>query len=171
MMEFLRVLARICIALGILAVCCAVALILLTSWKIPLHIYQLHVLQKHFRDAVGPIHPAQSKLIVEMSEFGNFGNSNHCDYIVGEFRSSQLQMEEIKRFYDGAKVRSFDGGPPLSVEIYFPEDLREAAAHDYYWNHWLERYIPSQERISYQNTYFVFTESAMHPPDGDIRCH
>lgn len=172
-MEFLRVLTRFCIALGILAVCCAVALILLTSWEIPLHNYQLHVLQKHFRDTIQPIHPAQSKLIVEMEEFGNFGQSNHCDYQVGEFRSSPLSKEEVVRAYANTSVLSFDMTSYLPTEIYFAEELLNAEKW-WPWNEWLQKYIPGRSLASDEtgvNIYFVFVASEMHPPDGDFRCH
>lgn len=146
-----------------------VLLIIMVTWKIPLHTYQLHVLQRHFHTEVRAL--PESILRTEMREFGNFGQSNHCDYIVGEFRSSSLPKEEITQFYAGTSVHSFDKTSQLPVEIYFAEDLHEVALHDYYLKHWLEKYIPTQKDAVYDRTYFVFTMSAMHPPDGDFRCH
>lgn len=146
-----------------------VLLIIMFTWKIPLHTYQLRVLQRHFHTEVQAF--PNSVLRSEMREFGNFGQSNHCDYIVGEFRSSPLPKEEIAQFYTGTSVHPFDKTSRLPVEIYFAEDLHEAALHDYYWEYWLEKYIPTQKDAVDDHTYFVFTMSAMHPPDGDFRCH
>ncbi len=162
---------RIAAALSILVFFCAAAFLLFMSWKIPVHNYQLYVLQKHFRHTMQPIHPPQSTLIAEMAEFGNFGNSNHCDYLVGEFRSSALPREEVQKAYGEVKVLSFDGVSHLPLEIYFAETLREAAEHDYYWQSWLETYLPAQKHALYQDTYFVSVASDMHSPDGDLRCH
>lgn len=158
---------------GVIAFCLALGLVSILTWKMPLHNYQLYVLQRHFYDTMQPIHPAQSKLIAEMAEFGNFGNSNHCDYQVGEFRSSPLSREEVTRAYANTSVLSFDKTSHLPTEIYFAEELLDAGKW-WPWDEWLQKYIPGRSLVlgeNKENIYLVFIASEMHPPDGDIRCH
>lgn len=168
-MQKLREVLRGAVAALCLAALGIVAWILL-SWfaLIPVNQINLWLLKRNF---VSVPHPPESTLLARTAEFGNFGNSNHCDYLVGEFRSSQLSRAEVQQAYNGVQVRSFNAGTQLPVEIYFAGDLREAAQHDYYWRHWLEKYLPTQKAAVNGHTYFVFTMSAMHPPDGDFRCH
>lgn len=158
---------------AVAALCLAalgIAAWILLSWfaLIPINQINLWLLKRNF---VSVPHPPESTLLARTAEFGNFGNSNHCDYLVGEFRSSPLSTEEIEKAYEEITVRSFSAGAQLPVEIYFAEELREAASHDYYWRHRLGKYLPTQKDAVYDHNYFVFTESAMHPPVGDFRCH
>ena len=116
-----------------------------------------------------PLHPAQSALITEAVEFGNFGNSNHCDYFAGEFRSSALPKGKIIDAYRSAPFLSFDGSNRLPIEVYFLDE--KDTFHWWPWSEWLEKYLPSRPAIPGEHTYLVSAISAMHPPEGDIRCH
>ncbi len=147
-----------------------VLFLIVMTWKIPLHNYQLRVLQRHFQNTAQPLHPAQSTLLTKMAEFGNFGQSNHCDYIVGEFRKSAFSREEVQKAYAGVGILSFDKTASIPIEVYLVDDIQDAAGYDYYLRSWLEAYVPTQEQNA-QDLYFVFAMSAMHSPDGDFRCH
>lgn len=138
------------------------------TWKMPIHNYQLSKMQKHFRSTMQSVHPAPSELRAEVAEFGNFGNSNHCDYFIGEFRSSHLSREEILRKYAAVATSSFVGDRLLEVGVYF---LDEDIFMDHPLSEWLEKYLPNNRDIMNKNTYLIFTEDAGNPPDGDIRCH
>ena len=159
----------ICAIFGFVAVCFIVWLTLAMTWAMPLNLYQQHIFQKRFRVAMQPFHPSGSELIIEASEFGNFGNSNHCDYFAGEFRSSASSKEEITNAYKDAPLLSFDGSNHLPVDVLFTDE--EISFHWWPWSEWLEKYLPSRPAISGENTYLVSAVSAMHPPEGDIRCH
>ena len=167
-----QILMRLFAIFGIVVFCVILLYVIAVTWGIPIHNYRLWVLQKNFRSTVQPLHPAQSQLRAEMAEFGNFGNSNHCDYMVGEFRSSSLSKEAVMRAYAGAIVPSFsshDKNSPLPVEVYFTDE--DIFHNDYTWSEWLSKYLSRKPATSDKNTYLVFTSSDMHPPDGDIRCH
>ena len=114
------------------------------------------------------MHPAQSELRAEMAEFGNFGNSNHCDYFVGEFRSISLSKEEVLQRYAAVATSSFVGNRWIEVGVDFVDD--DIFTH-YPWSEWLEKYLPNDKRITNQNTYLIFSEDEGNSPDGDIRCH
>lgn len=160
-------------AFGLVVFCFIIWIAVISTWKIPLHNYRLHILQKHFRETTSPFHPVQSELLVEMAEFGNFGQSNHCDYQVGEFRSSPLSREEVARVYANTGVLSFDTTSHLPTEIYFAEELSNAERW-WPWDEWLQKYIHGRSLVpgeNDENIYLVFVASNMHPPDGDIRCH
>lgn len=160
---------KIFVVLGIAVFCLIIWFIAVTTWKMPLHNYQLWILQKHFRLTMRPIHPPQSELRTEVAEFGNLGNSNHCDYLVGEFRSSVLSKEELKRVYAETAILSFDKVSRLLVEVYFTDE--DVFERDYLWSGWLSKYLPNQPYAPEGNTYLVFASSDLNPPDGDIRCH
>ncbi len=50
-------------------------------------------------------HPAGSRLIARSKNLGLLlGNGNHCDYFVGELRTSTLSQSEIEDFYEGETV-------------------------------------------------------------------
>lgn len=154
---------------GFAAACFIVWFTLALTWAMPLHIYQQHIFQRQFSVAVQPFHPSDSELLIKASEFGNFGNSNHCDYFAGEFRSSVFSKEEITNAYTDAPLLSFDGSNHLPVDVLFTDE--ESSFHSWPWSEWLERYLPSRRAIPGENIYLVSAVSAMHPPSGDIRCH
>lgn len=162
-------LGQLMLAIGILALCIATALALLMTWAMPLNSYQQYIFQRQFSVAIQPFHPSDSKLLIKASEFGNFGNSNHCDYFAGEFRSSVFSKEEITNAYTDAPLFSFDGSNHLPVDVLFSDE--ESSFHSWPWSEWLERYLPSRHAIPGEHIYLVSAVSAMHSPDGDFRCH
>src|SRR3989338_8480613 len=105
--EILKIFACMLVWIAVFFFGFFVLFIVVVTWKIPLHNYQLYVLQRHFRDTVLPLNPTQSTRIAELAEFGNFGQSNHCDYIVGEFRKSAFSREEVQKAYAGVGILSF----------------------------------------------------------------
>jgi len=160
---------RVFAVFGVTVFCAIILFVAGITLKMPLHNYRLWVLQRNFNSTMKSAHPVPSELRVEVAEFGNLGNSNHCDYLVGEFRSSTLSKEQLKQAYAGITTLSFDKISPLPVEVYFTdEDIFE---EDYLWSGWLSKYLPDQHNSSGENTYLIFTSSDMHSPAGDIRCH
>lgn len=159
----------ICAVLGIMALIPSLLFVAYITWKMPLHNYQLGNMQRHFRSTMQSVHPAQAKLLAEMAEFGNFGESNHCDYMVGEFRSSPLSKEEILKKYTAVATSSFIGNRLIETGIYFIDE--EFFKKDYLFSGWLEKYLPDRRHITNENIYLIYSEDAMNPPDGDIRCH
>ncbi len=136
----------------------------------PLHEYRLWVLQKRFYASIAATNPTDSRLISKMAHVGNFGNSNHCDYIAGQFRASKLSREEIQKAYAGVSTPSFssDTNAPLPVEIYFTdEDIFELSP----WSDWYDEHLPAVRAAKKESVYLVFGLSQMHPYFGDIRCY
>ena len=153
---------------GVVVFCLIAWLVFISTWSIPSHQLNTYLFQRQFRDAMRPLHPAQSMLIAEAVEFGNFGNSNHCDYFAGEFRSSSLAREEVKNAYRNAPNLSFDGSNYLPVDVYF---LDEGDLFDRWpWSGWLEKYFGHRGSVSAEGRYVVFAMSSMHSHAGDFRC-
>lgn len=115
------------------------------------------------------VHPVESHLLAEMAEFGNFGNSNHCDYFVGEFRSSPLSKEKIREKYAAVATSSFIKDRLIETGVDFIDE--EFFKTDYLSSEWLDKYLPDRRHITNENIYLIYSEDAMNPPDGDIRCH
>lgn len=142
--------------------------ILSFTWKIPIHVYQLWAMQRDFRSSMAPMHPPESYLNAEVKEFGLFGDSNHCDYFVGEFRTSPLSKEKIRQTYASVITSAFVGNRLLETDVYFTDE--DIFAH-YPWSEWLEKYLPDYYPVADPQTYLIFSEDAGNSPDGDIRCH
>lgn len=159
---------RIFAVFGIITFGAIVLFTVAITWKMPLHNYQLWKMQRNFRSTMQSIHPVQSELRAEMADFGNFGNSNHCDYMVGEFRSSHLSKEKLRRAYAAVATSSFIGNRLVETDIYFTDE--DIFTH-YPWSEWLEKYIPDNRGAANENTYLIFSEDDGNPPDGDIRCN
>lgn len=164
-----HILIRLGMVIGVIVVCCTLALIILLTYKIPWNEYQLRILQKNFRSIVNANSAAQSNLLVEFAEVDHWGNSNLCDYYVGQFRFSPLPIEALKKAYSSFAIPSFpqDENNPLKLEVYSIDDN----IFEYYpWSDWLKQYLPNHPSAG-QNVYLVWASSNSHSPDGDIRCH
>lgn len=144
-------------------------------WKVPLHNANLRAFERSFAIVA---HPEKSQLLVALTDFGGFGNSNHCDYFVGEFRSSSLPHDDIVRHYAGMTIKSpditqhaWDGEPPMEsdVEVYFTDTDRDLFEW-YPWSEWLAQ-APQQPKEHNGTTYLVFALEDGYPPLGDYRCH
>ncbi len=65
-------------------------------------------------------HPQGSKLLARRSAVGLLiGNSNHCDYFVGEIRSCDLPREQIQKYYADLSIINPINGNLLSLNILF----------------------------------------------------
>ena len=168
MKRICNVVIQILAPLGTIALCIIALFIIAITGTMPFHNYRLWMMQKQFRSAMQAVNPAQSELRAEMKEFGNFGNSNHCDYFVGEFRSSPLSKEELLQRYASVATSSFVGNRLIEIGVYF---IDADIFTGYPWSEWLEKYLPDKKHITNQNTYLIFSEDADNPPDGDIRCN
>ena len=163
------ILTQLLVTFGIIAFCFIIIIVADSTWKIPLHNYQLRMMQKHFRSTMQSVHPMPSELRAEIAEFGNFGNSNHCDYFVGEFRSSPLPKNKILEQYAAVATSSFIGNRLIETGVHFVDE--DFFKKDYLLSEWLEKYLPDYPHITNENIYLIYSEDAMNPPDGDIRCH
>ncbi|MFY9462564.1 MAG: hypothetical protein WAP52_00050, partial [Candidatus Sungiibacteriota bacterium] len=136
-----RIVALVLAPTGITLLCLIIFILIAITWKIPLHNYQLRMMQKHFRSTMQSVHPMPSKLRAEMAEFGNFGNSNHCDYFVGEFRSSPLPKDKVLEQYAAVVTSSFIGNRLIETGVYFVDE--DFFKKDYLLSEWLEKYLPN----------------------------
>ena len=153
---------------GIVVFCAIILFVAGITLKMPIHNYQLWNMQRKFRSGMQSVHPAQSKLLAEMAEFGNFGESNHCDYMVGEFRSSPLSKEELLKNYAAVITSTFVGDRLIETGVDFIDE--KGFTYDPL-SAWLEKYLPHRHYSTNENMYLIYFEDAMNPPDGDIRCH
>lgn len=149
-----------------------IALLGAVTWRIPLHNVNLRAFQRSF---AALSHPSESQLVMELSEFGNFGESNHCDYVVGEFRSTSLPRGKIEQYYESTSIPSpdrtqhaWDGEPPAwnEVEVAFEDD---GIFQWYPWSEWWSRVERSS--LPSEKTYLIFASADGYPPRGDYRCH
>lgn len=160
------------IILGAVVLLLCVDFLVALTWRVPVHNANLRAFERSFESV---LHPTQSTLHARHAEFGNFGNSNHCDYFVGEFRSSPLQRSEIARHYAGKTIRSpditqhaWDGEPPAEseIEVYFTDD---DVFEWYPWSEWLGKV--KQRPETGEAMYLAFALEDGYPPRGDFRCH
>ncbi len=135
------------------------SLALYLTYKIPFNNYYLKTFQNNFRQSIKSFHPAQSSLITEMAETGNFGESNHCDFLAGEFRSSPLPEEVLEQFYFKDSMSSGVYSINDDIFTYSP------------WLEWKEKYLRNYKPRENENVYLVWTADDDNSPDGDIRCH
>ena len=164
-----HILTQLLVAFGIIAFCFIILIVTDSTWKMPLHNYQLWTMQKHFRSIMQSAHPPSSRLRAEVAEFGNFGQSSHCDYFVGEFRSSPLPKDKVLEQYAAVATSSFIGNRLIETGVYFVDE--DFFGKDYLLSGWLEKYLPDHPHITDENIYLIYSEDAMNSPDGDIRCH
>lgn len=133
---------------------------------VPIHNWKLHKLEKRF-DIIE--HSKESWLIERVSEVGLFGNSNHCDYAIGEFRQSSLTKREIKEYYQDKRIESLVQGP-IPLEIYFSDEIDL----DYFINgpflDRLELWATTTKSLN-SNQYLVSFIDPMNPATADYRCH
>lgn len=132
--------------------------------------YRLYQFNKEFK-RVG--HPVESKLLSRRSAVGLLvGNSNHCDYFVGEIRSSNLSEEAIEKYYADSVVKSPINESLVGVDIHFvrtgtfsgqgmlPYEYENLSQWD------LESNIQNQtETVYLLSTFFNWFANA------DMRCH
>jgi hypothetical protein len=121
-------------------------------------------------------HPP-SRLVSRFSEIGNFGNSNHCDYAVGEIRVSPWDTYAIKKFYEtmpiGAIVGKENKGEAISISALFPEDTRNLGS----WFAGAGGPLHGQFEDLASATatdgtiYMVAYVDSMYPAGFDYRCH
>ena len=137
----------------------AISLTLYLTYRIPFNNYYLKTFQNNFRQSIKSFHPAQSSLIAEMAETGNFGESNHCDFLAGEFRASPFSKEVLQKIYPD----DF-----LTAGVYFIDD---DIFMDYPYNEWKEKYLRDYKPKENENVYLVWVADEDNSPDGDIRCH
>ena len=172
MKHLFRVVVRVVAALSILAVCSVVVFVVLTSWKAPIHQFNLWKLEKNFREVEHPVH---SKLLTRLTGFGNLfrGASNGCDYLVGELRVNGNSQKDTARFYQNLSIRPFDDSERVPLEIKFFDDKEFSG--DYLWSRlwsdWYEKIRKSFNWPGIQGTpYVVFARQTDYPPYDDIRC-
>lgn len=156
---------------AILLLC--IAFVLALTWRVPRHNANVRTFQKNFSTV---IHPKESRVLTPLTDVGNFGNSNHCDYFVGEFRVSPLSKEELVQHYVMQLIAPPDtqngvwaGDPPSEskIEVSFTDSER---FRWWPWSEWLhaaEPFVPEQG----ETAYLVYALESGYAPRGDYRCH
>lgn len=132
---------------------------------IPIHTIGLYMFENRYSKI--PQLP-KSQTVHATSEVGLFGNSNHCDYIVGEFRISSSSRPEIEKYYKDFSVPALGmHRDPIPVEVGYPDDTYLFLGED--WLDWMERTHLSKAIIDHM--YFVYILDGDYSPFGDYRCH
>lgn len=134
-------------------------LIIYLTYKIPLNNYRLMVFQNDFRKNIESFHPAQSKLIAEVAEVGNWADGTYCEFLAGQFRSSALSEEELEKIYP---YDFFTAG------VYFFDDNQEEFWSP--WREWKEKYLKNYKPKEGENVYLVWKSKIDYNTSGDIRC-
>jgi len=114
---------------------------------------------------------AESRFLAKKSEVAHWGNSNLCDYYVGQFRASPLSKTEIEKAYESLIIPSFmgDKNSPLELEILFT-DNEWFIDNPYYWYQWWQDNMNKFEVLPGETTYLVYAISDSHNPGWDLRC-
>ena len=105
-------------------------------------------------------HPIDSRLVKRISTVGNFApNSNRCDFVVMEIRTSKSSLEDIINFYNSND----------NISIIFPVDENDM---ENFKNQYLELYERILDAMKDKtNSYFVIANNIDYQPNSDIRCH
>ena len=105
-------------------------------------------------------HPIDSRLVKIISTVGNFApNSNRCDFVVMEIRTSKSSSEDIINFYNSND----------NISIIFPADENDM---ENFKNQYLELYERILDAMKDKtNSYFVIANNIDYQPNSDIRCH
>lgn len=150
-----------------------IAFVSALTWKMPTHNANARTFQKSFSRIV---HPKESKILTPVMDFANFGDSNHCDYFVGEFRASSLSRTELIQQYEGLTIAPPDtqngiwGGdaPTVStIEILFVDS---ETFQQWPWSKWLHAAQPFFSEHG-ETIYLVYALESGYSPSGDYRCH
>lgn len=153
-----RFLYGIVLGLAIIIVGSFTLVVLFFIWKMPFNNYKLEVLRKDFGKSIVKFHPAESKLLTEAAEVGNWADGTYCEFLVGQFRSSSLSKEELEKIYPDdfstAGVYFIDGNEPF----------------DSPWYEWKEKYFKDYKPKDNETIYLVWKADYDNSPDGDIRC-
>src|SRR3989338_1972772 len=155
-----RIATRIFSIFGAFVFCSIVAFAVTTSWKMPIHQFNLWKLEKNFQ-ALAPSHPTDSMPVLTFKKFGGLFSSaaNSCDYFVGEFRTSADSREDIREYYRNlsVQVRFGDEG---DFWIYYPwSELYGELLH-------LLNTFPDEQN----DLYAIFVSEKVRPPYADLRC-
>jgi hypothetical protein len=118
-------------------------------------------------------HPSGTRLVMRIREVGLLiGNSNHCDYFVGELRSYSGEPERIKAAYAGARVWEPIPEGAGEVRVVFPQNGKVPNEDAFTVPYLLEDsadwgVIPKFG----EKLYYVYFLSAGQDPGFDFRCH
>lgn len=100
------------------------------------------------------------------------GNGNHCDYLVGQIRASDVSRDEIQSFYDEMNRRNKnDKNSQINqIKIIFYNDglLVEDDAIPEVYSH-LSAIVPDYDKNL--NYYIVYVFDGSYDPGYDYRCH
>lgn len=161
------------ITLGSALLLLYIAFVSALTWTIPIHNANARTFQKNFSTV---IHPKESRILTPIMDFANFGNSNHCDYVVGEFRVSSLSRTELVERYEEQTISPpdtqngiWDGVPPResSIGILFTDS---ETFQQWPWSEWLHSAQPLSSKQG-GTAYLVYALESGYPPRGDYRCH
>lgn len=136
----------------------AVILFLYVTYRIPYNNYRLMGFQNDFRRQIKSFHPAQSNLIAEVAEVGNWADGTYCEFLVGQIRTSTLFKEELEKIYPydfyTAGVDFFDENEQLGSPLY----------------EFKEKYLKNYNYKEGENVYLVWKSEIDSNTIGDIRC-
>jgi hypothetical protein len=119
-------------------------------------------------------HPSQTRHIAFAKDIGLLvGNSNHCDYFVGELRSYEEQSKkEIEAFYKDAFIWNPLNRRKEHISIGFVENGKISSNAD-----WLgapeflkDHFTPYLRRTKNQKLYFIFFLDVGNEVGCDVRC-
>lgn len=133
----------------------------------------LRTFERHFTAVA---HPASSESLATSSRTGNLGcASNHCDYFVGNLRSTSLSREALLAHYGNMTIPSppdpyFE--EPTEIQLWFFEkEVPECEPEvDRLFNE-PENWRVDLSEYADKTLYIAFAEAAGAPPGADIRCH
>jgi len=131
---------------------------------------------RRFRAAFAQVtHPPSSIALHEFSAVGLLeGNGNHCDYLAGQFRETDLSPVEVVRAYADARVRRVNPkahdsgfGDYVLVHVEFPEQTPSDISH----LHDAATLAAVHAKRTRKTLYLVYAIDSGYPPDFDLRCY
>lgn len=121
-------------------------------------------------------HPLSTESIATSSRVGNLGcASNHCDYFVGNLRSTSLSREALLAHYGDTTIPPppdpyFE--EPTEIQLWFFEkEVPECELEvDRLFNE-PENWRVDLSKYADKTLYIAFAEAVGASPGADIRCH
>lgn len=139
-----------------------------TFGAMPFNNFYLHKVENFYKTIK---HPDDSQRVIRMKEVGHYGNSNVCDFLVGDFRTTALTIEALKTWYGDAypELFSSDLAAPY-LEVSAIEGDTCPGNYGTMCRMWVEK-SNVQKSPEAETLYLVAYADHSYSAFGDIRCH
>lgn len=136
--------------------------------SIPANTVRLHDVARKFETIQ---HPEQSHFLIHLKQVGGYFTNNGCDYDVGEFRTSALNREELRAWYESLYPDYFatpGANPSLSIDFLDEEWCTQDMSALCF--NWIQKSSISRMATNQQRTYLIVLTNVSRGNFLDFRC-